>query len=308
MAMKKINVLAVLFILSPMAFAQEFKILSKPVGSTAISFVQNAAGPEKFYTQKIDYAKLEELAPLSTANLAALKADDLRNLTMEEFNQLYARLSAGPMPLGDYSGYILQKPPVYNAIKKRVLNQAGRFTSFIEKMVSYGCGRASEDCLFEFIWKGKRFYPRNLETDEIQTRTTSNPISSGISKFTPDFVKKWIPTVAGNAATDASDMFSLTLLPMHVYCGISQVDARRESIITDGSFGDDFSPYIGLRDDIVTRKGLNISEEYRMVHPGLYIGKAYTNKLFLFNVALEVSGTPTQTETVDRCFDGKTTR
>ncbi|MBC7467115.1 MAG: hypothetical protein H7256_14090 [Bdellovibrio sp.] len=294
---------------SPTFAAYEFKVVSRPVGTTALTFMKNANVDEKYYNQLIDYAQLEKMAPLSTAALANVQPDDLRSLTIEEFNQLYARLSAGPMPLGDYSGYILQKPPVFNAIKKRILKQASLFPGFTSAMQVFTStlGRSPEDALFEFVWKGKRFFPKD-NLDQIETRTSFNLVSAGASKFTPDWISNKIPAGLGKSFIWAADKTSFLGLPMHVYCGISQVDTRRESIITDGSYGDDFSSYLKYTDEIVTRKGLNITEEYRMVRPGLYIGKAYSNKLFLFNVALEISGDTPSNQTVGSCFDGKTTR
>jgi len=99
---------------------------------------------------------------------------------------------------------------------------------------------------------------------------------------------------------------AVTMFPMNTYCGISQVDTRRESQITDGNFSDDFSDYVPLRDEIISRKNLSLTEEYRMLRPGFYIGKVYSNKIFLFNVTLD--RTSTQTESASACFDGSKTR
>lgn len=305
--MNKLNYLILTLLASTQALAYNFNFTAETVGKAKIIFAKNADTAETSHFQHIDFAQLEKEAPLSQANLAGIKADDLRSLDMEHFNQIYARLNAGPMPLGDYSGYILQKSPIFNEIKKRILKQAKYFSEFLT-LVSKGCGRESEDCLFEFIWKGKRFLPKN-EMDQIQARTTVNVVSSAFSKFTPSIIKNLVPNSIGKAAVGLADDFSFTGLPMNVYCGISQVDTRKESIIADGSFGDDFTAdYSEIRDQIVTRKGLNISEEYRLVRPGLYIGKAYSNKLFLFNIALEISGATPTTGTVGTCFDGTTTR
>lgn len=306
---KLISLIAISLVTTQVFAAHEFVVENVMVGKSAIPFLKNKNVKEVYYNQLADYAQVEQMAPLTPAQLANVTAEDVRGLTMEQFNQLYARLSAGPMPVGDYSGYVLQKPPVFNAVKKRILKQAKLFTGF-NSTVAKVCGRQAEDCLFEFIWKGKRFLPKNKITDQIETRTTVNVGSAALSKFTPDIIKRNTPDIIGNLIVDAADKFSFEGLPMEVYCGISQVDTRRESIVTDGGFGDDFPSYVNLRDQIVTRKGLNITEEYRMVRPGLYIGKAYSNKLFLFNVALEVSGAQAAqaAQTEDKCFNGKTTR
>lgn len=284
--------------------AAKYNVVSKQVGSIQIPFVQNAEVEEKTYRLKASYADIEMLAPLSAFSMREIEPKDIRNLTMEEFNQLYARMGAGPMPYGDYSGYIMQKPPVYSAIKKRLLKQFMLADEFA-KIAKLVCGREGDDCLLEFIWKGKRFGAKN-SSDQIMAQTLVNTVSAGF-KFPvfADIFKTKTVDKALNFAEGLIDKASLTFFPMNTYCGISQVDTRRESIITDASFGDDFGLpyYIGLRDEVVTRKGLNITEEYRMLRPGLYLGKVFTNKLFLFNVVLEKTGTNISQETKGECVD-----
>ena len=281
-------IILILTLLGTNLHAANFKVITKQVGEANLSFVQNSDVPEKVFQLKASFADIEKLAPLSPEKLSQLKTADLRNLTMEEFNQLYARVSSGPIPQGDYNGYIMQKPPIYSALKKRLLKQTLLFPNFAElgKMI---CQREVEDCILEYIWKGKRFWPRN-DMDQVMTKTIFNPVTA-VSKFSLDFFKsKWTDKIIDFGENLTNGV--VTLFPMNTYCGISLVDARRESIITDATFGDDFGlpSYVGIRDEIVTRKGLAITEEYRMLRPGLYIGKVYTNKLFLFNVVLEKIG------------------
>ncbi len=304
--MKKINLTVILAstLTALTATAAEFKILSVPVGAVLIPFVQNADGEENLFNKKASYALIEKMAPLKTEQLISIQPQDLRQLSMEQFNQLYARIASGPMPLGDYNGYILQKPPIYKALKKRVLRQVLGLDQ-LAQLGRQACGQQPEDCLLEFIWKGKRFWPKN-DFGQIMAKTLFNPASSGF-KFSiiPDFFKSKIVDEALDFTEGLVDRASITLFPMNTFCGISQVDTRRESIITDAGFGDDFGlpSYIDLRDQVVTRKGLNISEEYRMLRPGLYIGKVYTNKLFLFNIVLEKSGNLTALDKANVCSD-----
>lgn len=286
------------------AFAAPFKLTSKTVGTTEITFVHNAEQEETHYTQKVSFVELEKLAPLYPEALGDLKPNDLRHLSMEEFNQIYARLSSGPMPLGDYSGYVLQKPPIYSALRKRVLKQAfslGQFATLGKQI----CGKEVEDCLFEFIWKGKRFWPRD-DLGRIMAKTIFNPIASGFKiPLIPDFLRTKKLEEAIDFTEGLIDRNSLTIFPMQTFCGISQVDTRRESIVVEATFGDEFGlpHYLSLRDEVVTRKGLDITEEYRMLRSGLYIGKVYTNKIFLFNVVLEKTGIEKPTEMKDACLD-----
>lgn len=286
------------------ALAFRFKVVTKKVGSFDMPFVQNAEVVESLYSQKASFAEVERLAPLNRESYSLLEANDLRNLSMEEFNQVYARLSSGPMPLGDYASYVMQKPALYQVLKKRLLKQ----TMSLQEFANLGrqvCKKEIEDCLLEFIWKGKRFSAKD-DMDQIKSQSLFNPISSGFKiSLVPDFLKSKKLDDAIDFTEGLFDKASLTFFPMKVYCGISQIDTRRESIIVDGAFADDFGfpSYIAARDEIVTRKRLNISEEYRLLRPGLYIGKVYSNKIFLFNVVLEKTGVLKKSETKDACLD-----
>ncbi len=286
------------------AFSFSYNVVSKKVGRFEIPFVVNAEVSEKSFKQKASYADVEKMAPLNRSAYTLLGPKDLKSLSMEEYNQIYARLSSGPMPLGDYASYVMQKPALYQVLKKRLLKQIISLSE-VAKLGRQVCQQEVEDCLFEFIWKGKRFSSKD-EMDQIKSQSLFNPISSGFKiSLVPDFLKSKRIDEAIDFTEGLIDKASLTFFPMQAYCGISQVDTRRESIIVDGAFADDFGlpSYIAARDEIVTRKGLNISEEYRMLRPGLYLGKVFSNKIFLFNVVLEKTGLQKNSETKDACLD-----
>jgi hypothetical protein len=59
------------------------------------------------YETKLDFARLEHRYPLGTAELARLKPENLATLDQEQIDQIYARLSAGPVPDGPYDGRVL---------------------------------------------------------------------------------------------------------------------------------------------------------------------------------------------------------
>src|SRR6266542_1598787 len=56
------------------------------------------------YHTKIDLARLEHELPLSPATLARVTPASLKALDQEQLNQLYARLTAGPIPDGPLGG------------------------------------------------------------------------------------------------------------------------------------------------------------------------------------------------------------
>jgi hypothetical protein len=273
---------AFLILASVTAVAAEYKVVEKQIGAAKLPFVRNVSaeldlkGEEKNYAAKADFSTIEKLAPLNKANLSKIQPGELRSLTNEEFNQLYARAQSGPMLKGDYNATVLQKSPLFQLIKKKVLKNFHLPNPMAVTLLS-GCSGSPEDCLIELLWKGKRFLPKN-NFDQVESQTVLN-LPLGV----------------------------MTLFPMNTYCGISQIDTRRESLIVDGTFADDFSSYVPLRDEIVTRKNLSITEEYRMIRPGLYIGKVYSNRVFMFNVALEQK-TPLTQESINACFDGTKTR
>jgi len=261
--------------------AADFQVFQKQIGSVKLTFVRNAQaekdqkGEEKFFQEKAVFALVERLATLHKFTLAAVTAESLKSLSAEEFNQLYARLQPGPVLQGDFKGAVLQKSPVFVSIKKKILKNL-KLEGVLATGIATLCQK-NEDCLYEMIWKGKRFLPKN-SFGQIEAQTLLQlPVGS------------------------------LAIFPMNAYCGISQIDARKESHVIDGNFADDFSNYVAIRDELITRKQMSITEEYRMIHPGLYIGKVYSNKIFLFNVSLESNLTPTK-ESANACFDGSKTR
>ncbi len=268
------------FLISP-SVASNYRVVEKQVAGIKIPFVRNTAaetdekGEEKSFHSKAGFSTVEKMAPLSKAFLATLNSDHFKSLTGEEFNQIYARLQSGPMLTGEFKGSILQKSSVFISVKNKMLKSL-RLDGVLATAVTNLCGQ-NEDCLYETIWKGKRFLPKN-SLGQIEAQTLIRlPVGS------------------------------VSLFPMNTYCGISQIDTRKESQIADGTFSDDFASFIPLRDEIISRKQLSITEEYRMVKPGLYIGKVYSNKIFLFNIALERTSTQI-TESANACFDGSKTR
>jgi hypothetical protein len=76
------------------------------------------------------------------------------------------------------------------------------------------------------------------------------------------------------------------LFPAKLYCGQSLVDGRRESVIVDYNYSDEIEGYRKSPDSLAGRGGLRIRDEIRMIRPGFYLGRAYTNRMFLLNFTL----------------------
>ena len=55
-------------------------------------------------SDKIDFARLEHELPLTPDDLMKITPENLKGATQEQVDQIYARLTAGPIPDGVYDG------------------------------------------------------------------------------------------------------------------------------------------------------------------------------------------------------------
>ena len=87
------------------------------------------------YGSKTDFAQVEAQFPLSTAELARITPENLAALDQEQIDQVYARLTAGPIPDGPYDGGILLPRGMskrnYTGIERTFLNCAVCHTSTV---------------------------------------------------------------------------------------------------------------------------------------------------------------------------------
>ncbi|RYZ48026.1 MAG: hypothetical protein EOP07_26275 [Proteobacteria bacterium] len=113
-------------------------------------------------------------------------------------------------------------------------------------------------------------------------------LESLIKKLGVSLWKKKIFDPANRSMTNR--ILLLKQYPAHMYCGISLVDTRRESIILDYNFADSLPSYVPLVDWAMGRTGLAVRDEIRMVRPGLYLGRAYLRGTFALNFVLEQKG------------------
>jgi hypothetical protein len=122
------------------------------------------------------------------------------------------------------------------------------------------------------LWKGKMFY-----RDERQLRNfieDFRPLAGLIDD------PRALPTAEVPREGRLRHVLPTTtvwlLFPAKLYCGQSLLDGRRESIVIDYAYSD----------ELPGRNGLRIRDEIRMVRPGLYLGRAYANRIFLLNFVL----------------------
>lgn len=219
----------------------------------------------KGYASKPDLARVEREHPLTPAQRAALTPASLATLTQEELDQLYARLTAGPIPDGPFQGTVIFAD---GGGLRRLREILGGVKGFVADL-----GVDSLEHLAEALWKGKIFYRDDmvLRNQITRRRTIARLFDADLSRMRTE-------TINGRKVG--------LLFPAKLYCGQSLLDSRRESVIIDYFFGDEIDGYLPEVDYIAGRNGLRVRDEIRMVRPGFYLGRAYLGKLFLLNFTL----------------------
>jgi hypothetical protein len=218
------------------------------------------------YETKADFARLEFERPLTPAALATVTPEHLRGLDQEQLDQLYARLTAGPIPDGPFRG---------DLFFPRGTSGDPRLTEIVGGLrgLALELGTLKAEALGRVLWKGKVFYrDQRILRNRIEDLAVLKPLLGGetdrIARLTFDGKDTWL------------------LFPARVYCGQSLLDGRRESIIIDYAFGDEVAGYREIPDFLAGRRGLRIRDEIRMVRPGFYLGRAYMNGVFVLNFTI----------------------
>jgi hypothetical protein len=217
------------------------------------------------YAGKMDFAQLEHKYPLGIADLDKITPENIEKLDQEQIDQIYARLSAGPIPDGAFDGTVVFPKGISG--KRRASEIVGGFAGFATNLK----GMQVEQ-IAEFMWRGKVFY-----RDERVLRNRIEDIA----------VLKKAGFVEGDPEKrDLNGKKTWLLFPAKLYCGQSLLDARRESIIIDYAFSDEIDGYQERPDFLGGRRGIRVRDEIRMVRPGFYLGRAYVDRIFLLNFTL----------------------
>jgi hypothetical protein len=221
----------------------------------------------RFAGEPLDFARLEHEYPLSPSERESLTPQLLAGYSQEQVDQIYGRLTAGPIPDGSYDGDLFFPRGtdsetrlgeiIGGHLKSRIANLGVRRTE--------GLGR--------LLWKGKVFYRnQRLLRNRIEDLALLAPLTGGSTTGIEKF------------SVNGRDTF--LLFPAKLYCGQSLLDGRRESIIIDYAFSDELPGYRESPDGLGGRNGFRIRDEIRMVRPGLYLGRAYLNRIFALNFTL----------------------
>ena len=227
-----------------------------------IKFAPYAAG----YASKPDFAQVEHDLPLAPADLAQLTPGALKTYDQEQIDQIYARLTAGPIPDGAYEGDLFFPKGITG--KKRFREIVGGLSGLV-----VGLGTVKLELVGEHLWRGKVFYrDERVLRNRIEDTKLLKPLIDGdpstIQKITVNGKDQWL------------------LFPARLYCGQSLLDSRRESVIIDYFYTDEIPGYREGPDFLAGRRGLQVRDEIRMVRPGFYLGRAYLGKIFLLNFTL----------------------
>ena len=262
-----------------------------PFAALEDTTIEDPDNPARIF--HIDFAKLEHDVPLSRADLAKLTPENLKALSQEEIDQIYARLTAGPIPDGVLRGDLFFER-----------GEDGLRTRLAE-ILNGGIGTAADrkiaglEKVGKSLWKGKRFYrDQRVLRNVIEDFAVLRPLLEDESKVEEIEIERtgllsWISPM-----TEAWLLF-----PAKLYCGQSLLDGRRESIIIDYAYSHDLPGYMDKPDALAGRGGLAIRDEIRMVRPGFYLGRAYANRVFLLNFT--VYDPETMTNGLKDFLDGK---
>ncbi|MDQ3261469.1 MAG: hypothetical protein M3Q00_11930, partial [Pseudomonadota bacterium] len=217
------------------------------------------------YQTKPDFALLEHKFPLTAAELTTITPRYLATLDQEQVDQIYARLTAGPIPDGAFEGALFF--PRGGSGHLRLSEIVGGLPGLVVQLKG-----KKLDLIGETLWKGKVFYrDQRLLRNRIEDLNLLRTM--GLVDAEPQKI-------------DVKGKDAWLLFPAKLYCGQSMLDSRRESVIIDYAFTDEIAGYMEKPDFLAGRRGFKVRDEIRMVRPGLYLGRAYLDRIFILNFTL----------------------
>jgi hypothetical protein len=217
------------------------------------------------YHSKPDFASIEHNFPLTPEEVNKITPHYLSTLDQEQIDQIYARLTAGPIPDGAFDGDLFF--PRGSSGRMRLSEIVGGLPGLIVQLKG-----KKLDLIGETLWKGKVFY-RNERVLRNRIEDINLLRTMGLVEAEPKKI-------------DVKGRDAWLLFPAKLYCGQSIMDSRRESIIIDYAFTDDIPGYMEKPDFLAGRRGFKVRDEIRMVRPGFYLGRAYLDRIFILNFTL----------------------
>jgi|SRR5262245_7438146 len=274
--------LAVLLIAGAYGLAQQTHPPDIPFAPIEDKTLKDPDNPIKRF--RVDMARVEHEHPLSRADRMKITQENLAVLSQEHVDQIYGRLTAGPIPDGKYFGDLFFSKGDEVAPGKSAQTRLGEVIGGFEGRLADRGVRFLESFGAE-MWKGKVFYRdqrmlKNMIDDSLLLRPLVDK--------DPPIMTETVPRdgLFSRVASRFHANEVWLLFPAKLYCGQSLLDSRRESVIVDYHFSDEIAGYRKQLDSLADRGGLRIRDEIRMVRPGLYLGRAYANRMFLLNFTL----------------------
>ena len=307
------------FILIPASLLLSLQVANAKIPNSIASIPASLVGED--HSKKPDLAAVEKSLRLTPAELQSIDMEDLKNMHQEQLDQVYASIGSGPIPKPesgatyvDLQGEVLARKQSVQFIEARIaqlLAEKGGIAPIAAKVMSFFCGSSNMvECMAEFVWSGKRFYAPTSD-GAVKLRNGVNPIIRGIptmkdpalialkeklKQIRPEYFDDVFVGHMRNPYQGAQDATGhhtgkqrLMLFPAHVFCAQSLFDSRKESIVIDyGNGVKDFSdPKVPIEvDALASKDGFWVRDEIRMIRPGLYLGRAYVDRLFILNFAL----------------------
>jgi hypothetical protein len=236
----------------------------------------------RFAPPGTDVARLRSDFALTDAERLALTPDNIRELTQDQIDQIYNRLSAGPMPDGPFRGDLFfPRDGNRDARLSDTMSPVPNLLADVAARPIEGLGRA--------LWKGKVFFKtQGILRNRIEDLAILKPVikdTSTIPRLTFDGQTTWL------------------LFPAIVSCGESRLDSTRRSIVIDYARGSEVEGYRPVPDKLAGPEGLNIRDEVRTVRPGFLLGRAYFGNRFALNFTLldPAAGTALAPGVTDDC-------
>ena len=230
-----------------------------------LSGCRTAAPPIRFAPAGTDSATLRKEYALTAAERLALTPDTLRKLSQEQIDQIYRRLSPGPLPDGPFRGDLFF--PRDKDRRVLVRDMPGTLPGPLADIAT-----VPVEQLGKAFWRGKVFFKsEGILRNRIEDLLILRPLiknAETIPKLTFDGQTTWL------------------LFPARVTCGDSLLDPAQRSIVIDYAKGSEIEGYREVPDKLAGAEGLAIRDEVRRVRPGLYLGRAYFHNEFGLNFTL----------------------
>jgi hypothetical protein len=227
---------------------------------------RTATPPEvRFAPPGTDVTRLRNEFALSDTERFALTQENLRALTQEQVDQIYKRLTAGPLPDGPFRGDLFfPRDRSGRAQIRELADPSPGLPAHVAALRAERLGR--------MLWRGKVFFrSQRVVRNRIEDLVILRPIiedSDTIPKLTFDGDTTWL------------------LFPARLSCGESRFDTTRRSVIVDYAEGEKIEGYRRVPDRLAGPEALNIRDEIRIVRRGFYLGRAYFGKRFGLNFTL----------------------